>query len=254
MKKLLKIGSILLLTITLIFGLMFSKQASLAVAKNNEPITTSETETPSKQQETINEDIPSADKEVIHKEEKIVTEDMYATTSLNVRKEPNINSEIIYTLNQGDKITRVEDGEDWDTITVDGKKYYVREIYISKTKPEDTSTTNIETEATSTTNIETESYSIEATYTASQFKSCGVIYWGDWKWTWYSQKVLPGGGLEIPGRHVDENNYICDENNYICLASSTLPKGTVIDTPFGKKGKIYDYGCAAHIIDVYTNF
>lgn len=248
MKKLFKIGSILLLTITLMFGAMFSKQASLTVAKNNEPITISETETPSKQQETINEDIPSADKEVIHKKEKkkekIVTENMYATTSLNVRKEPNTNSEIICTLKRGDKITRVKDGEDWDTITVDGKKYYVRDIYISKTKPK----------ATSTTNVKTESHSTKATYTASQFKSRGVIYWGDWKWTWYSQKVLPGGGLKIPGRHVDENNYICDENNYICLASSTLPKGTVIDTPFGKKGKIYDCGCAAHIIDVYTNF
>ena len=247
MNKYWKIGGFLAAGI-LASSLVFCSTTSLVAS--DRPITTYETETTSskKTRVTINTDIPSADKEVIHKKEKkketVVTENMYATTSLNVRKEPNTNSKIICTLKRGDKITRVKDGEDWDIITVDGKKYYVRDKYISKTKPK----------ATSTTNVKTKSHSTKATYTASQFKSRGVIYWGDWKWTWYSQKVLPGGGLKIPGRHVDENNYICDENNYICLASSALPKGTVINTPFGKKGKIYDCGCAAHIIDVYTNF
>ena len=94
----------------------------------------------------------------------------------------------------------------------------------------------------------------EFLYTAAEFKYHGVIYYENWKWTWYSQKVLPGEGLDIPGRHVDSNGYICDENGYICLASSSLSKGTVINTPFGKKGKIYDCGCAVNVIDVYTNF
>ena len=91
-------------------------------------------------------------------------------------------------------------------------------------------------------------------YSNEEFKYHGVIYWNDLKWTWYSQKVLPGGGLDIPGRHVDENNYVCDENDYICLASSDMPKGTVIDTPLGKKGKVYDCGCPSGVVDVYTNF
>ena len=91
-------------------------------------------------------------------------------------------------------------------------------------------------------------------YSANKFKNIGVIYWNGWKWTWYSQRVLPGGGLRIPGRHVDNNGYVCDGSNYICLASSTLPYGTVINTPFGKQGKIYDTGCATDTIDVYVNF
>ena len=91
-------------------------------------------------------------------------------------------------------------------------------------------------------------------YSANKFKNIGVVYWNGWKWTWYSQRVLPGGGLRIPGRHVDNNGYVCDGNNYICLASSTLPYGTVINTPFGKQGKIYDTGCATDTIDVYVNF
>lgn len=91
-------------------------------------------------------------------------------------------------------------------------------------------------------------------YSANKFKNIGVVYWNGWKWTWYSQRVLPGGGLRIPGRHVDDNGYVCDGNNYICLASSTLPYGTVINTPFGKQGKIYDTGCATDTIDVYENF
>lgn len=91
-------------------------------------------------------------------------------------------------------------------------------------------------------------------YSANKFKNIGVVYWNGWKWTWYSQRVLPGGGLRIPGRHVDDNGYVCDGNNYICLASSTLPYGTIINTPFGKQGKIYDTGCATDTVDVYVDF
>ena len=91
-------------------------------------------------------------------------------------------------------------------------------------------------------------------YSANKFKNIGVVYWNGWRWTWYSQRVLPGGGLRIPGRHVDNNGYVCDGDNYICLASSTLPYGTVINTPFGKQGKIYDTGCATDTVDVYVDF
>lgn len=93
-----------------------------------------------------------------------------------------------------------------------------------------------------------------ALYSASEFRTLGVIQWNGWRWTWYSERVLPGGGLNIPGRHNDENGYVCDENDYICLSSSTLSKGTVIDTPFGKQGKVYDTGCAADIVDVYVGW
>lgn len=45
-----------------------------------------------------------------------------------------------------------------------------------------------------------------------------------------------------------------DKNGYICLASSSLKKGTVVKTPFGAKGKVYDCGCARGTLDVYTNW
>lgn len=98
------------------------------------------------------------------------------------------------------------------------------------------------------------SISCDLLYTSSQFKRAGVINFNGYRWTWYSQKVLPGGGLKIPGRHVDENNYVCDENGYICLASQNHSKGTVLNTPLGKQGKVYDYCDTPGTVDVYVNF
>lgn len=71
-------------------------------------------------------------------------------------------------------------------------------------------------------------------YAPSDLQYMGVLNWGGWRWTYYSQRVLPGGGLNIPGRYVDENGFVCDENGYICLASGSLGWGTVVDTPFWK--------------------
>lgn len=145
----------------------------------------------------------------------------------------------------------------------------VLQISVGQRKPETVSSSSTTTKKTTTktttkaatkittkttTKATTKSSSSKALYTASQFKKAGVVYWNGYRWTWYSQRVLPGTGLKIPGRHVDENGYVCDSNNYICLASSTLSKGTVVSTPFGKAGKVYDSGCAAGTLDVYTNF
>lgn len=91
-------------------------------------------------------------------------------------------------------------------------------------------------------------------YSAGELRFMGVIYAGGWRWTWYSQNVLPGGGLSIPGRHVDENGFICDENDRICLASEDLEYGTVVKTPFGKEGCVYDCGCDYGTLDVYVDF
>ena len=94
----------------------------------------------------------------------------------------------------------------------------------------------------------------ECLYSASYFRNQGVLYYNNWTWKYYSEKVLPGEGLNIPGRHSDSNGYICDENNYICLASAVLSKGTVVKTPLGKYGKVYDDGCSSDVLDVYVNW
>lgn len=90
---------------------------------------------------------------------------------------------------------------------------------------------------------------------ASEFQFLGVVEDGGVRYTWYSQNVLPGGGLDelnANGRHV-EGGYVVDGDGYIAVASSDYEKGTVIETPFGT-AKVYDTGCASGTIDVYTDF
>lgn len=106
---------------------------------------------------------------------------------------------------------------------------------------------------------EAEFVEIESTdiiYTPHDLMYHGRISWGGSSWTWYSEKVLPGGGLNIPGRHVDEDGFVCDENGYICLAAdgNYIAYGTVIDTPLGRPGKIYDCGCDYGTVDVYVSW
>ena len=96
-------------------------------------------------------------------------------------------------------------------------------------------------------------HAAKAKYSAKYFKRMGVVRWGGYKWTWYSQRVLPGRGLKIPGRHVDKHGYIVDKKGYIVLAHKTLKKGKIVKTPFGKKGKIYDRCPSRGIMDVYVD-
>lgn len=94
-----------------------------------------------------------------------------------------------------------------------------------------------------------------ATYSPAYFKRAGRISWGGWSWTYYSEKILPGYGLRIPGRHTDSLGYVRDGNGYLCLASDVLRKGTVIETPFGGYGKVYDCGCGNnYTVDVYVGW
>lgn len=94
-------------------------------------------------------------------------------------------------------------------------------------------------------------------YSDNGFKSAGVVYGDDGtRYTWYSQNVLPGGGLtELNGngRHVNDEGFVCDGDGYISVASSDYEIGTIVDTPFGI-GKVYDTGCAPGTIDIYTDY
>lgn len=89
-------------------------------------------------------------------------------------------------------------------------------------------------------------------YSFDELMWMGVIYWGDYRWTYYSESILPGGGLNIPGRYTDETGFVCDGNGYICLASSDLSYGTIVSTPFGRMGCVYDSGCPSGTLDVYV--
>ena len=95
---------------------------------------------------------------------------------------------------------------------------------------------------------------VTADYTPYDLYNQGCLYWGDYQYTWYSENVLPGYGLAIDGRHTDADGFVCDGDGYICVAASSLSKGTVVDTPFGRQGKVYDSGCDWGVIDVYVNW
>lgn len=133
----------------------------------------------------------------------------------------------------GEKVTRVGVIGGWAIIRYKHHYYFTHNKYLSKKKPKLAS---------------------PKVYTARQLRWRGVLHWNGWRWTWYSQRRMPGHGLHIPGRHVDKNGFVCDKNGYICLASGRLGRGSVVSTPFGKKGKVYDSGCGRGTLDVYTNF
>ena len=90
----------------------------------------------------------------------------------------------------------------------------------------------------------------EHLYSLEEFLFIGRVYWGEYEFTYYSESVLPGGGLDIPGRTVNELGYVVDIDGYIVLAND-CEKGTIIDTPFGYKGKVYDRGTYGNHFDVY---
>lgn len=83
----------------------------------------------------------------------------------------------------------------------------------------------------------------------------GVVYYNGHKETYYSQRVLPGDGLNIPGRHVAGDGTIRDGEGYICVAAdpSYLPYGSLVETSLGA-GKVYDSGCDYGTIDIYTDW
>lgn len=122
-----------------------------------------------------------------------------------------------------------------------------------KTEKTDTTSTVSSEPPQTTTRANTGGASASsAQYSLAALRRAGVVHWGGYKFTYYSQKVLPGGGLRIPGRHVNANGYVADADGYIVLANDA-PKGTVINTPFGGPGKVYDRGTRGNHFDVYTS-
>ena len=71
--------------------------------------------------------------------------------------------------------------------------------------------------------------------------------------TWYSQKIKPGRGLNIPGRHVGAGGLIMDEDDYIVVATKLVEMGETIDTSLGT-GKRYDTCSSNNIVDIYTDW
>ena len=91
-------------------------------------------------------------------------------------------------------------------------------------------------------------------YSCSRFKKLGRVRYGDYTYTWYSQRVLPGGGLNIPGRHLNKYGLVVDGSEYVVIASDDLPHGVVVDTPVGIQGIVYDEGSGNGNLDIYCDW
>ena len=85
--------------------------------------------------------------------------------------------------------------------------------------------------------------------------SDGVEYFNNHRETFYSQNVLAGTALYIPGRHVAEDGTVRDQDGYICLAAdfSFCEKYSVVLTTLGP-GKVYDTGCPYGTVDLYVTW
>ena len=198
-----------------------------------------------------------ADYESQKQEEKTVETytTMYSKVGLNIRKEPNLNSEIVDVVNINTELQIVDnsDNGEWTKIKRDENYYYVASKYWSNEKVK---IKQLEKTVVKDNNRVSRSNSNNRNNSGSTgvlTKSKGVNYYNGHRETWYSQKALPGGGLKIPGRHVDNRGLVCDGDGYICVASNDYPKGTIVKTSLGT-GKVYDCGCASGTIDIYTNW
>ena len=97
------------------------------------------------------------------------------------------------------------------------------------------------------------SYNVETDVKLNSY--IGVVYFNGHKETYYSQNVLLGGGLRIPGRHVAEDGTVRDEEGYICVAAdwNYLPYGATVLTSLGP-ARVYDTGCDYGVVDIYVNW
>ena len=181
-------------------------------------------------------------KELYEMELKTKTKDyVYTTANVRYRTMPNTESEILGVIDEEQEIYRIGIcNNGWSYVKINDVKCYMCSDYLSTEKPV-TQMTQV-TQATITS----------AKYSPNYLKNMGVVYDGGWRYTWYSEKVLPGGGLNIPGRYSD-GNFVRDVNGYLCIASSDFSKGTILNTPWGT-AKVYDTGCASGTIDMYVSW
>lgn len=170
----------------------------------------------------------------------------FATVRLNIRQEPSMDGIIVDTVSINTELDTVDNSEEdgWIKIKIDDNYYYVASRFLSDEKVE------IKVEKLKQ---KTNNYVNNSNNTGVLTKRKGVNYFNGHRETWYSQRVLPGGGLKIPGRHVNERGLVCDENGYICVASSDYSWGTIVETSLGT-GRVYDSGCASGTIDIYCDW
>ncbi|KPG68551.1 LysM peptidoglycan-binding domain-containing protein [Enterococcus sp. RIT-PI-f] len=122
----------------------------------------------------------------------------------------------------------------------------------STTEPTETQSQTAEENTAAATNSQTQS-STPGAGSGVLNPVDGINYYNGVRESYYSQKVLPGGGLSIPGRHVASDGTIRDTDGYIVVASDNQAKGSTGQSSLGAY-KVYDTGVGHSGIDVYTNW
>lgn len=146
------------------------------------------------------------------------TVNRYTTQTVSLCERSTVKAKTVYKVKANTKVAVIKTGKVWAQVKYKGRTLSVQKKYIH---------------ATRAVNV----------YPGKKFKRRGRARWNKCSWTWYSQRVLPGRGLKIPGRHVDrKRGFVLDKDGYICLASgrSNKKKRAVVPTPFGMYGKVYD--------------
>lgn len=86
---------------------------------------------------------------------------------------------------------------------------------------------------------------------ANDFASQGVVYEDGTRYTWYSSNSAYH--YRTPEWSVDGEGFYRDSDGYYVVASTDVPMGGTVDTPWGE-GKVYDTGCDGGTVDMYTAF
>ena len=180
-------------------------------------------------------------------------------TDLNVRKSPSPDAEIIDILSEGEHIAAMDSGNpDWNKIDFGEYVGYVYNAYLeAEDEPIHLDNTPIETNLKTAEQKaeEIEEQKLTRVIELDDFRWAGVVNWNGWNWTYYLMSMFPGStSTPCPGRWVNDEGFVCDPEGYIILASVDLAPYTVVETPFGYMGKVYDTGCPSGTLDVYTNW
>lgn len=144
------------------------------------------------------------------------TVNRYTTQAVSLRERSTTKARAVYKVKANTKVALIKTGKVWAQVRYRERTLSVQKKYLAtRNSPK--------------------------LWTIKKFRRRGVIRWNGWKWTWYSQRAMPGRGLKIPGRHI-ENGFVCDKDGYICLASgrNNKRKKAIVPTPFGKFGRVYD--------------
>lgn len=188
---------------------------------------------------------------------------LYTTDWLRVREEPSLDARIIDVYKPGTEVVATDATDrynGWVQIQYDNHNYYMHSDWLTMVKPvEDTTVAGdvYVPEKYSIDGFGYDTYPSYMMYSPGYFKENGVIEYDGYYFTYYSERVLPGEGLYIPGRWTDEYGFVRDGNGCLCLASNTpetMDRFSTVYTPWGL-GVIYDYGTGNDsVIDVYVGW